>query len=194
MLTNVPENSFRQVLSYSYSKGELFDIPPLQRLHSYRVILSTCITSIRLSLQGEGIPAGHFTHIFIDEFGQATEPEGIIPISTLMKIDPSSSANTRVVVAGDPKQLGPIIHSPEAKKRGLAISMLERLTENIPLYRKNNASHPFSGGYNPRFITKLLHNYRNHPDILRIPSQLFYDKELISSGDIVLLNSMIGWE
>lgn len=44
----------------------------------YRIIVSTCSTSGQLfSL---GLRAGHFTHVFIDEAGQATEPECLVPM------------------------------------------------------------------------------------------------------------------
>ena len=45
----------------------------------YRIVIATCVTAggfHRLSL---GV--GHFTHIFVDEAGQATEPECLLPIS-----------------------------------------------------------------------------------------------------------------
>jgi len=47
----------------------------------------------------------HFSHIIIDEASQATEPEAFVSIETLA--DPK----TNIVLSGDPKQLGPIIHS-----------------------------------------------------------------------------------
>ncbi|MCG8625373.1 MAG: hypothetical protein MJE68_25675 [Proteobacteria bacterium] len=45
----------------------------------YRVVIATCVTAgglhrLRLSV-------GHFTHIFVDESGQATEPECLLPVS-----------------------------------------------------------------------------------------------------------------
>lgn len=67
------------------------------------------------------MPRGHFSHIFIDEAGQATEPEAFVSIKTMA--DPS----TNVVLSGDPKQLGPIIRSGIATKLGLELSYIERL-------------------------------------------------------------------
>ena len=63
----------------------------------------------------------HFTHIFIDEAGHATEPE------TMVALAGAISSNTRIILAGDHKQLGPIIHSSDAIEAGLAISYMERL-------------------------------------------------------------------
>jgi len=47
----------------------------------------------------------HFSHIIIDEAGQATEPKVFVSIKTLA--DPK----TNIVYSGDPKQLSPIIYS-----------------------------------------------------------------------------------
>lgn len=67
-----------------------------------------------------GIPAGHFSHLFIDESGQAVEPETLIPVGGLFT---SEKENGRLfgqlVLAGDPKQLGPILRSPVAINLGL---------------------------------------------------------------------------
>ena len=62
-------------------------------------------------------PRNHFTHIFIDEAGHATEPECIIPVADLL--DPNHHRGGQLVLAGDPKQLGPILRSPIAQKYGL---------------------------------------------------------------------------
>lgn len=65
--------------------------------------------------------------------------------------------------------------------------MLERLM-NSDLYKKDR-----DGMYNPRVLVKLLHNYRSHPTMLRIPNELFYDGELIPSGDDKI-NAGLNWE
>lgn len=57
-----------------------------------------------------------FDYVFIDEAGHCTETESLIPLSCLLKIE-----NGSVILAGDPKQLGPIIHSPIAKQYGFSI-------------------------------------------------------------------------
>lgn len=58
------------------------------------------------------------------------------------------------MLAGDPRQLGPVLRSPLAQKHGLGYSLLERLLTYNALYKKG------PDGYNPQFITKLLRNYR----------------------------------
>ena len=64
-----------------------------------------------------GIPMGHFTHVFMDECGQAVEPETLIPLAGLFT--PESENGGQIVLAGDPKQLGPVLRSPIACKVGL---------------------------------------------------------------------------
>ena len=61
-----------------------------------------------------GIPNTHFTHVFMDESGQATEPETLIPLANLL--DPEHNNGSQVVMAGDIKQLGPVLRSAIAIK------------------------------------------------------------------------------
>nr|XP_020485088.1 putative helicase mov-10-B.1 [Labrus bergylta] len=134
-------------------------------LMEFRVIVTTMFTAGRLVTTG--VPVGHFTHVFLDEAGQAEEPQCIIAVAGLL-----SAKTGQLVLAGDPKQLGPIIHSRLALNHGLGISLLERLMTQNDLYKSD------SGQFDPRFMTKLLRNYRSHPDILKIPNEKFYDNEL----------------
>jgi helicase MOV-10 len=94
-------------------------IPGHERLLAFRILLSTC--SSASLLQTLNIPVGHFSHIVIDEAGQADEPLAMIPIMAF------SDAHTNVILAGDPNQLGPVIKSPTAAGAGLGRSYLERL-------------------------------------------------------------------
>jgi helicase MOV-10 len=98
-----------------------FSIPPMDRLENFKVIVSTCGSSSVFS--GVGMARGHFTHIFIDEAGQATEPEAFVSIKTL------ADSKTNVILSGDPKQLGPVIQSGIARVLGLEKSYLERLMD-----------------------------------------------------------------
>ena len=51
----------------------------------YRVVVSTCVTAgLLYSL---GLAVGHFSHVFVDEAGQATEPECLIPLGMLAGSD-----------------------------------------------------------------------------------------------------------
>lgn len=97
----------------------VFGVPPLAILRRYKVIVVTCVSAP--VLHGVGLPRGHFSHIFIDEAGQATEPESMASIKLL------SNNNTNVILSGDPMQLGPIIRSPVARILGFELSYMERL-------------------------------------------------------------------
>jgi len=103
-------------------EGELrdcFSVPPIAILKRYKVVVCTCISA---SIPyGIGIPRGHFTHIIVDEAGQASEPEVMIGIRTM------ADNGTNIILAGDPKQLGPIIRSNISRALGLEQSYLERL-------------------------------------------------------------------
>lgn len=151
-------------LRFCFFDEQIFKCPPHSALVRYRIIVST-YTSTSL-LYAEDIKRGHFSHIFLDEAGQASEPETIIPISNLCL------RKTVVVLAGDPMQLGPVIYSKEAEIYGLSKSYLERLFE---------CEYYCTGDEN--YVIKLLRNYRCHPDILHLPSTLFYGGELIACKD-----------
>ncbi|XP_059188712.1 putative helicase mov-10-B.2 [Centropristis striata] len=177
---NIPKN-IRHCCNLNFAEKGLL-IPSKKQLMRYKILLTTLQTSARL-LSG-GIPPGHYTYIFVDEAGQSTETECIIPIAGLM-----NQQKCQVVLAGDPKQLGPIITSRVAEKHGLNVSLLERLMDNVKLYRPHETD-----GFNNRFVTKLLRNYRSHPAILKIPNELFYDGELQPFADKVTCSSYCKWE
>ncbi|CAN9516081.1 unnamed protein product [Ophioblennius macclurei] len=161
--------------------GDSYLFPAKEELMGYRIIVTTLITAGRLVTGG--IPQGHFTHMFVDEAGHAVETECLIPMAGLL--DPERG---QVVLAGDPKQLGPIIRSPFSQKYGLGVSLLQRLMDNFSVYKKDDGTH------NNFFVTKLLQNYRSHPAILKVPNERFYDNELQVHADEMLRNSYCRWE
>lgn len=92
-----------------------------------------------------------------------------------------AGASTSVVLAGDPKQLGPIIHSGVAREAGLKLSLLERLTGMPPYAAVLEGSGAASGNGASSaagLIVKLVRNYRSHHKLLELPSRLFYQGEL----------------
>lgn len=95
-------------------------------LKRYRVVVSTCVSAS--VLHGVGIPRGHFSHVFIDEAGQATEPEAMVSIKML------ADNSTNIILSGDPKQLGPIIRSGVARELGFETSYIERLMKIRAVY------------------------------------------------------------
>ncbi|XP_060698542.1 RNA helicase Mov10l1 [Hemiscyllium ocellatum] len=149
-----------------------------------RIIISTCSTA-GLFYQ-IGLRIGHFTHVFVDEAGQASEPECLIPMLLV------SEEDGQIVLAGDPMQLGPIIKSRIASAYGLCVSLLERLMAR-PSYCRDENFAAF-GSYSPLLVTKLVNNYRSHSSLLALPSKLFYHQELKMSSDQSVVNKFCNWE
>jgi len=83
----------------------------------YKVIVSTLITAGRLVTAN--FPPQQFSHIFVDEAGQATEPETLIAIAGIFESELVMKDGGQVVLAGDPEQLGPVLRSPLAMRGGL---------------------------------------------------------------------------
>ncbi|NXP23788.1 SDE3 helicase, partial [Scytalopus superciliaris] len=164
--------------------------PSKEYLGRYRILITTLVTAGRLV--SANFPPGFFSHVFIDECGQAVEPESVVAIAGLLTpMDEKTNPNGgQLVLAGDPKQLGPVLTSPLAIEHGLGTSLLERLMLHNTLYKKS------SGGYDPQFVTKLLWNYRSHEAILKIPNELFYDSELkaCESDGLDVRNLYCNWE
>ncbi|NXG43462.1 M10L1 helicase, partial [Psilopogon haemacephalus] len=156
----------------------------IQKALWFRIIIVTC-SSAGMFYQ-TGVRLGHFTHVILDEAGQASEPESLIPIGLI------SEANGQIVLVGDPKQLGPVIKSQIALAFGLNISLLERLTSR-EMYLRDEDAFSTCGAYNPLLITKLVKNYRSHSALLALPSKLFYHKELQVCADNSVVTSMLHW-
>ncbi|XP_022081467.1 putative helicase MOV-10 isoform X2 [Acanthaster planci] len=160
--------------------------PPKEELVDKRILVTTLCTAGRLAT-AKDFPYDHFTHVFIDEAGHAVEPEAIISLANLL--NPNNPRGGQVVLAGDPKQLGPILRSPLAIEHGLGLSLLERLmTESSPYQRQEEEPR-----YDSRVLTKLLRNYRSHPAILKLPNQMFYENELEVHADEMVRNSLCSW-
>ncbi|KAF9484835.1 RNA helicase [Pholiota conissans] len=170
-----PSRSKAQVsdtlLSYTHEVDGHFSAPHVSRLKRYNVIVSTCVSASFAA--GVGMPRGHFTHIFIDEAGQATEPEAFVSIKMLADI------RTNVILSGDPKQLGPIIRSPIARELGLEMSYLERLMSRDAYSLKTSYG---------RVVIKLTKNFRSHNAILSFPNERFYDNDLKPCADPKIMN------
>ncbi|XP_067646024.1 probable RNA helicase armi [Eurosta solidaginis] len=141
----------------------------MKYLGRHRITISTC-TTLGNFLQ-MGFPPNHFTHILIDESGQCTEPEVMVPICLV------SQKRGQIILAGDPHQLQAIVINRFASESGLSISLLERILLRTP-YLRDTIRFPETSGFDPRLVTKLLYNYRSLPSILNVYSELFYDSEL----------------
>ncbi|EUC63974.1 RNA helicase [Rhizoctonia solani AG-3 Rhs1AP] len=160
------------------SNGKTFTAPSSDDLKKFRIIVSTCFyASVPIALGIEN----HFTHVFVDEAGHASESEIMIPILQ------NASPTTNVIISGDPKQLGPIIQSKACNKLGMSVSFLERMTQRT-VYRIASGDHSGSN------IVKLLQNYRNHPAILRFSNIVFYGGELQACADPVVWSRLMRFD
>ena len=145
---------------------------PASYVTRHRVTIGTCYCLG--SLASIKLPKGHYTHIIVDESGQAIEPEIMIPMSFVNK------ESGQIIVAGDPMQLGPVVMSIYAMELGMDISYLSRMLETFP-YQKDFAA--FESGFNNKLVTQLTDNYRSLQEILSLPSRLFYDGTLVAKMD-----------
>ncbi|KAI3612884.1 rna helicase [Moniliophthora roreri] len=165
-----------ELLPFTYQNAHgHFSVPLLSRMKRFRAVVTTCISANIIA--GIGIPRGHYAHIFVDEAGQATEPEVMIAIKTM------ADMNTNVVLSGDPKQLGPIIRSSVARMLGLELSFLERLM--------NREAYDEGEGYG-KSVVKLTKNYRSHNAILKFPNEQFYGGDLEPCADPKVANLYLG--
>lgn len=99
-----------------------------------------------------------FDLLIMDEASQATEPLSWVPMTQAKK----------VVFAGDPLQLPPTIYSPEAKRDGLGLTLMERLQAILP----------------PEGQTLLRTQYRMHETIMGFSSSQFYGGALEADASV----------
>lgn len=100
-------------------------------------------------------------------------------IFTLGLCSEHGKVNTKIVLAGDHKQLDAVTKSKYATKLGFKMSWMEYLMKSKKCYTR----HPITKRYDPDCIIVLTKNYRSHPAILHVPNQLFYDGTLEAKGD-----------
>ncbi|XP_035916807.1 probable RNA helicase armi [Anopheles stephensi] len=137
----------------------------------HRVTISTCLGIGSLMMMK--FDPNHFTHVIIDEAGQAMEPETLIPICQVGR------TSGTVVLVGDPKQLGHSVHFADGEQWNSNLSLLERLLDRR-LYSvdRRRFSEEETAGYDPRLVTMLRINYRSIPAVLSLYNDLFYGSTL----------------
>ncbi|KAL5286264.1 MOV10L1.2 family protein [Megaselia abdita] len=152
------------IRTYSISVKDISE----KKIEPFKVIIGTCSTLA--SLHFHNLPPNYFSHAFIDEAGQCTEPEIMCPISLLDK------NKGQVILVGDPLQMGPVIINSLCKSRNnndrLERSFLERLMD-LPPYQEDS-------DFDPNCVTKLIYNYRSIPSVLHGYNSLFYGNTLIN--------------
>lgn len=159
------------------------DDPTYEEFYTARIIVATLVSCGRIV--SAGIRSNHFDYIFIDEAASESEQYTLIPISGL-----GSSINrvtAQIVLSGDHKQLGAIVSDRFCRKMGMEKSMMERMMETDPKYRK-------SPNYNAKFVTQLVNNYRSHSAILQFSNEKFYDSKLVYKCPPRIANFACGWE
>ena len=72
------------------------------RKYEVRLVVTTNSTAARL-LNDVRLPRGHFTHIFLDEAAQCTEPEALMPLQL-------AGPQTKIILAGDHMQVSSNVH------------------------------------------------------------------------------------
>eukprot|EP01132_Coremiostelium_polycephalum_P006660 gene6660-8239_t len=132
--------------TFNYQAREYEEISSI--LADIEVLCCTSISSGRDILKNETFPI-----VIIDESTQSTEPSLLVP---LLK------SSQQLIMFGDPNQLPPTILSQEANKKGLSISLFERL-KNL--------------GVVPHLLNV---QYRSHPKLMEFPSKYFYDSQLLN--------------
>ncbi|KAF2397332.1 P-loop containing nucleoside triphosphate hydrolase protein [Trichodelitschia bisporula] len=203
------------LLGHCHMAESRFALPPFTKLMATSVVVLTCrdaqmLISARLSNRdlhtvstslavAFNLPpptAPHWTALLIDEAAQAIEPEALLPLTVLTP--PVGAALPLLVLAGDPAQLNPHVHSTSPI---IGTSLIERL-----LARPVFANHPLArsaGGAGvlrahmlplPRpAFADLRRNYRSHAAILAVPNALFYSDGL--TAEAVARDGTVGaWE
>ena len=124
-----------------------------------RLIATADVVCTTNSTAGSELMQGReFDMVAIDEATQSTEPSCLIPILH----------GSKVVMAGDHKQLPPTILNREAEQGGLADTLFERLLEL----------------HGDRIKGMLTIQYRMNTDIMDFPNCHFYEARLEAAEDV----------
>jgi hypothetical protein len=176
-----------QILQYCCLFNDIFQMPENGMLAAEQiVVVCTCGAAGMLGQRKV------FDYVFIDEASQASEAESL---AACCLADPHKGV---IVLAGDPKQLGPGCRSPA---NAHMLSLLERLLSSTaygnfshPNQVLPNPGEPGSQPYDDRMVlgTYLVRNYRSHRDIIALPSELFYRSSLRPCGDDKETHAVIG--
>ena len=128
-------------------------------LERAEVVLATCISAGKKILEDYSKKIEGFGLVIIDEAAQGLECACWVPVLL----------GTKVILAGDHKQLPPTIISEVAAEEGLKISLMERICGLIP---------------NSCFLLEI--QYRMHEDIMFWSNKEFYDSRLKADESVRL--------
>jgi len=139
--------------------------PAVQAVHQYRIVI--CTLSLAGKLSTGGFAANNvYTHVFVDEAAASTEAE------VLMGITCTLSPTLNLILSGDHKQLGPVLQSQRANEWGLGLTLFERLLQR-KCYQVEE-----DGSYNASVQTRLIRNFRSHPEIVSLYNNMYYEGHL----------------
>ena len=144
-----------------------FQIPELAKLRSFRVVVTTCICASHIAntARKEGA-TGWFSHVLVDEAGEATEPETLVPVQL-------ASPTGEIILLGDHFQLGPLILSSLASRIAkLHESMIERLVnERFQASQERALNRDTLDVCESKGLFFLTESFRSHPDIMEMYSK-----------------------
>nr|XP_029731597.1 helicase MOV-10-like [Aedes albopictus] len=178
------DNIDEQILQVSNMADKEFELPFYEDIYLARIVVATLATSGRL-VQAK-IKEKHFSYVIVDECGSAKEITSLVAIGGLATCHDEIHAS--IVLAGDPKQLGPVIRNDYLKETNQSVSLLERIM-TLNLYEMNHNTK----GYNNRYITQLRDNFRSHQNLLNFPNNAFYAGQLRAKASPELTHWALKW-
>ncbi|XP_023663656.2 probable helicase senataxin isoform X2 [Paramormyrops kingsleyae] len=148
-------------------------------LQDAHIICCTLSTSGGSVLESAFRRLGHepFGCVIVDEAGQATELETLIPMVYRCPA---------LILVGDPEQLPPTVVSQTAKEKKYDQSMMARLCRCLHHIVREN----------PRISSPVIFlnwQYRMHPDICEFPSKYIYNKALKTDGETAQKRCAVSW-
>ncbi|XP_073812312.1 uncharacterized protein [Musca autumnalis] len=170
------ENFDDLLLEHSNLYTNVHFYPDIEVLHEYRIVVCTMSVVAKLATGkfGRNSNGGTlYTHLFIDEVAAATEVEALMPITSVL------TPKSCLIIAGDHKQLGPIVKSKRAEEFNLGVSLMDRL-----LKRECYSVNTDTGEYDRTIQTRLRMNFRSHPAIVQLYSGMYYNHALEAKADI----------
>uniref|UniRef100_A0A1I8Q9M8 C2H2-type domain-containing protein n=1 Tax=Stomoxys calcitrans TaxID=35570 RepID=A0A1I8Q9M8_STOCA len=159
--------------------------PDVEVLHEYRIVVCTMSVVAKLSLGKFGRSengGAKYTHLFIDEVAASTEVEALMTITSIL------TPKSCLIIAGDNKQLGPIVKSKRAEEFKLGQSLMDRLLER-ECYRVNTDT----DSYDRTIQTRLRLNFRSHPAIVNLYSGLYYNHALEAEANLADVSLVKNW-
>lgn len=149
-------------------------------------------------------PKLHWAALLLDEAAQAMEPEALIPLTIVAPpiSYPPATSSPLVIMAGDEYQLGPrVLLSASPLKQSLFARLFKRSVyaeHCLARGKKGEAPALLTQDLLPMLrpaFTNLIRNYRSHPAILAVPSNLFYCDTLEPEArDTDRLVDWTGWQ